>query len=110
MCFSSRMTTVKSPVIQRGLPAPSDRAEPTAMVRQGESCPAKIRGGAKTTFGGGAVAKENPRDEADPSAKSRDGEWARVLSHLKREIGDAAYRSWLEPISLARCDEGHAIL
>ena len=31
-------------------------------------------------------------------------------SHLKKEIGEAAYRSWLEPMSLAQCDEGHAVL
>src|SRR5205807_6552124 len=58
----------------------------------------------------GAVVEENLRGEADLSAKSRNGEWTRVLGHLKEEVGEAAYRSWLQPTSFSRCDDGHAIL
>src|ERR1700730_3532440 len=58
----------------------------------------------------GAVAEEHLRGEADPSAKSWNGEWTRVLGLLKEEVGEAAYRSWLQPTSLSRCDDGHAIV
>jgi chromosomal replication initiator protein len=37
-------------------------------------------------------------------------EWARVLGHLKAEVGEAAYRSWLRPMSLERIDDGEAIV
>jgi chromosomal replication initiator protein len=58
----------------------------------------------------GTVAEGHLRGETDPSAKSWNGEWARVLGHLKEEVGEAAYRSWLQPTSFSRCDDGHAIV
>jgi chromosomal replication initiator protein len=58
----------------------------------------------------GAVIEENRNDGIDPSATGCQREWTMVLSHLKEEVGEAAYRNWLEPIYLDRCDDGHAIV
>ena len=63
-----------------------------------------------TFWGMGAVAEQYLSDEAYPSVKSWHGAWTRVLGHLKEEVGEAAYRSWLQPTSLSRCDNGHAIV
>ena len=41
----------------------------------------------------------------DPEVASND-EWARVLGRFKREVGEAAYRSWLRPVSLQRVGDG----
>jgi chromosomal replication initiator protein len=37
-------------------------------------------------------------------------EWLRVLGHLKEEIGETAYRSWLAPINVQRVDGGEAVI
>ena len=63
-----------------------------------------------TFWGMGAVVEEHPRGGADTLANSWKGEWTGVLGHLKKEVGEAAYRSWLEPLSLVQCDQGHATL
>jgi chromosomal replication initiator protein len=38
------------------------------------------------------------------------GEWARVLGRFKEEVGEAAYRSWLRPVSLQRVGDGEAVI
>ena len=48
--------------------------------------------------------------DADTSAHACEGEWARVLDHLKEEVGETAYRSWLRPMSVERVDDGQAIV
>jgi chromosomal replication initiator protein len=48
--------------------------------------------------------------DPDRSASDRESEWARVLGHLKSEVGEAAYRSWLRPMSVERVDDGEAIV
>src|ERR1700724_1609854 len=88
-----------------------DRVEPIVRsVRINLGGKEPVGGGGAYSWGMGAVAEEHLRGEADPSAKSWNGEWTRVLGHLKEEVGDAAYRSWLQPTSLSRCDDGHAIV
>jgi chromosomal replication initiator protein len=37
-------------------------------------------------------------------------EWAQVVDHLKAEVGDAAYHSWLQPMTLERADDGEVII
>ena len=49
-------------------------------------------------------------EEVDTSAGGCQSEWARVLGHLKAEVGEAAYRSWLRPMSVERVDDGEAIV
>ena len=46
----------------------------------------------------------------DISASACENEWARVLGHLKAEVGEAAYRSWLRPMSVERVSGGEAIV
>jgi chromosomal replication initiator protein len=38
------------------------------------------------------------------------GEWTRVLSQLKAEIGDDAFRNWLRPMNLQHVDSGQAVI
>ena len=47
---------------------------------------------------------------ADSIATTCESEWIRVLSHMKSEIGDDAFRNWLRPMTLERVDDGHATL
>ena len=57
------------------------------------------------------VAEAVLRGDADSSAGACESEWARVLGHLKEEVGEAAYRSWLRPMSVVeRIDDGEAIV
>jgi len=88
-----------------------DRVEPIVTVRQDKSAGKEpVSGDGAYFWGVGAVVEEHLRGETDPSAKSWSGEWTRVLAHLKEEVGEAAYRSWLQPTSFSRCDGGHAIV
>ena len=48
--------------------------------------------------------------DADTSASACESEWIRVLGHLKDEVGEAAYRNWLRPMSVERVDDGEAIV
>jgi chromosomal replication initiator protein len=61
-------------------------------------------------LGDGAVTEEYRINNADRLGNSWQGEWTRVLGHLKEEVGETAYRSWLEPLHLVHCDQGHATL
>ncbi len=38
------------------------------------------------------------------------GQWQRVCARLRTEFGDAAYNSWLRPLSFQRIDGGLARL
>jgi chromosomal replication initiator protein len=38
------------------------------------------------------------------------GEWGRVLGHLKDEVGETAYRSWLQSLRVERIGEGEAVV
>ena len=48
--------------------------------------------------------------EVDTSAASRQSEWTRVVGQLKEEVGEAAYRSWLQPMTVERVEGGQAIV
>jgi chromosomal replication initiator protein len=37
-------------------------------------------------------------------------EWGRVLAHLKDEVGETAYRSWLQSLRVERIGEGEAVV
>ena len=56
------------------------------------------------------MAEAVRRGDADISASACQSEWTRVLGHLKKEVGEAAFRSWLRPVSVERVDEGEAII
>jgi chromosomal replication initiator protein len=45
----------------------------------------------------------------DPEVASNE-EWTRVLGRFKREVGEAAYRSWLRPVSLRRVGDGEVVI
>jgi chromosomal replication initiator protein len=56
------------------------------------------------------VAEAVRRGDVDVSSSACEIEWARVLGHLKAEVGEAAYRSWLRPMNVDRVDDGEAIV
>ena len=38
------------------------------------------------------------------------GEWGRVLGHLKDEVGETAYRSWLQSLRVESVADGEAVV
>ena len=60
--------------------------------------------------GGVAEAALIQRRDTDSITDLCEGEWTRVLSQLKGEIGDDAFRNWLRPINLQRVDSGQAVI
>ena len=46
----------------------------------------------------------------DADARPDASEWGRVLGHLKEEVGDTAYRSWLRSLCVERVDRGEAVV
>jgi len=55
----------------------------------------------------GEPVRSNPGDDV---AQPKIGAWGRVLGHLKDEVGETAYRSWLQSLRVERIDEGEAVL
>lgn len=43
-------------------------------------------------------------------SSAMDGEWAQVCSHMRDEIGDAAFDSWFKPMSVRSVDGGVAMI
>jgi chromosomal replication initiator protein len=60
--------------------------------------------------GDAVVAEAVRKFEIDNTEVESNGEWARVLGRFKREVGEAAYRSWLRPVSLQRVGDGEAVI
>ncbi len=46
--------------------------------------------------------------EVSINASSTNGEWAQVCSHMRDEIGDAAFDSWFKPMSVHSIEAGRA--
>jgi chromosomal replication initiator protein len=59
-------------------------------------------------LGDGMVAEAGRKGDCDGMISTWQGEWSRVISHLKVEIGDQAFRNWLKPINLQCVDDGQA--
>ena len=49
-------------------------------------------------------------NQIDDVARPAIGAWGRVLGHLKDEVGETAYRSWLQSLRVERIDEGEAVV
>jgi chromosomal replication initiator protein len=50
------------------------------------------------------------RNHGETVNGTSESEWNRVLDHLKGEVGETAFRSWLRPISVQRVDGGQAVI
>jgi chromosomal replication initiator protein len=61
-------------------------------------------------MGDAVVAEALRKYVMDGSEIECHDEWARVLGRFKKEVGEAAYRSWLLPISLQRVGDGEAVI
>ena len=55
----------------------------------------------------GEAAQSNRIDDV---ARPGSATWGRVVGQLKDEIGDTAYRSWLQSLRVERIDEGEAVV
>jgi chromosomal replication initiator protein len=55
----------------------------------------------------GEPIRSNRRDDA---AEPEIGAWGRVLGHLKDEVGETAYRNWLQSLRIERIEQGEAVL
>ncbi len=55
----------------------------------------------------GEAARSNRVDDV---VRPETGEWGRVLCRLKDEVGETAYRSWLQSLRIERVDEGDAVV
>jgi chromosomal replication initiator protein len=55
----------------------------------------------------GEPARSGRIDEFAPPGIA---EWGRVLAHLKDEVGETAYRSWLQSLRVERIGEGEAVV
>jgi chromosomal replication initiator protein len=57
------------------------------------------------------VAGESVRsNQIDDVGRPGIGAWGRVLGHLKDEVGETAFRSWLQSLRVERIDEGEAVV
>jgi chromosomal replication initiator protein len=56
------------------------------------------------------VAGAVQRDDTKSAAIACQGEWSRILTQLKGEVGEDAFRNWLRPINLERVDDGQAFI
>jgi chromosomal replication initiator protein len=57
------------------------------------------------------VAGESIRSSRiDDVGRPGSAAWGRVLGHLKDEVGETAYRSWLQSLRVERVDEGEAVV
>ena len=94
------------------MPAPSEGAERELTILRCSSywLGTKPVSATVLNLGGCVVAEAIRRGDADISTSACETEWARVLGHLKAEVGEAAYRSWLRPMSVERVDDGEAIV
>jgi len=60
---------------------------------------------------GVSVAGELGRsNQIDDVAQPGIAAWGRALGHLKDEVGETAYRSWLQSLRVERIDEGEAVV
>ena len=50
--------------------------------------------------------REMPMSDSESRGGTLDEPWARVRGRLRAEVGDAAFRSWLKPLTLVSLREG----
>jgi chromosomal replication initiator protein len=62
------------------------------------------------TRGDAVVAEAARKFEINDAEPASNAEWARLLGRFKREVGEAAYRSWLLPVRLLRVEDGEAVI
>ncbi len=56
------------------------------------------------------VAEAVRQVDADNQTTRREGEWMRVASRFREEIGEAAWRTWLFPLSVEPKDDGPVVV
>src|ERR1700756_1357601 len=59
---------------------------------------------------GARVTQAVQGNDVDSATSASKAEWMRVLGQLKAEIGDDAFRNWLQPISLRYFGAGQAVV
>ncbi len=59
--------------------------------------------------GGGGVTQAIQEDASNTTAAC-EAEWIGVLGQLRAEVGEAAFRNWLQPMNLEYIDSGQAVI
>src|SRR3546814_3692520 len=54
----------------------------------------------------GARARDAKEEHEMSTGLGIEQQWARVRGRLRDEVGEAAFRSWLKPLTLAEVDDG----
>jgi chromosomal replication initiator protein len=50
------------------------------------------------------------QEDATNTTTAREAEWIGVLGQLRAEVGEDAFRNWLEPMNLEQVDSGRAVI
>ena len=56
------------------------------------------------------MTKDHQTNTPENSHEASNEQWDRVRSRLRAEFGNAAYKSWLQPISLTEVDSGRVTM
>ena len=62
------------------------------------------------TRGARVLGEPARSDRIDGDLRPGSAAWGRVLDHLKAEVGETAYRSWLQQLRVGRIDGGEAVV
>ena len=60
--------------------------------------------------GGRGVAQAIQQEDATNTTTAREAEWIGVLGQLRAEVGEDAFRNWLQPMNLEHVDSGQAVI
>ena len=60
--------------------------------------------------GGRGVAQAIQQEGATNTTTAREVEWIGVLGQLRAEVGEDAFRNWLQPMNLEQVDSGQAVI
>src|SRR5580700_725789 len=59
---------------------------------------------------GGRWVAQAIQEDATNTTTAREAEWIGVLGQLRAEVGEDAFRNWLQPINLEQVDSGQAVI
>ena len=59
---------------------------------------------------GGRGVAQAIQEDATNTTTAREAEWIGVLGQLRAEVGEDAFRNWLQPMNLEQVDSGQAVI
>src|SRR6516165_11675544 len=67
-------------------------------------------GESRLFYRGGRGVAQATQEDATNAITAREAEWIGVLGQLRAEVGEDAFRNWLQPMSLEHVDSGQAVI